>query len=202
MKLSRMKLLTFVLWSLSLLGLSSCGTNERVREERATPPAPTPQATIGASPALSPTNENLRRDNHNSGGGGGHEHAAPHGGTLVVLGDEFAHLEFVLDAPAGRLTVYALDGEAEGAVRLAQERLELLVETMTASGQSPFVLHLEAIANPLTGEARGRTSQFAAVSDNLRGVTRFDATLRFVSIRGREFTNVAFNFPQGNEERH
>ena len=42
-----------------------------------------------------------------------HEHHAPHHGALEVLGDEFAHVELVLDEKTGRLTAYVLDGEAE-----------------------------------------------------------------------------------------
>jgi len=34
---------------------------------------------------------------------GGHEHHAPHGGTLVVFGDEAAHVELVLDPKTGAL---------------------------------------------------------------------------------------------------
>ena len=35
------------------------------------------------------------------------------GGTLVELGNEFAHVELVLDSNAGSLTAYVLDGEAQ-----------------------------------------------------------------------------------------
>ena len=45
-----------------------------------------------------------------------HEHKPPHSGTLVEFGEEFAHLELVLDAATGTLKAYALDGEAEKAV--------------------------------------------------------------------------------------
>jgi hypothetical protein len=57
----------------------------------------------------------------------GHEHHAPHDGTLVELGEEFAHLELVLNAQTGTLTVYVLDGEAEQSVRIAQPEIELTV---------------------------------------------------------------------------
>ncbi|MBK7495896.1 MAG: hypothetical protein IPI28_11060 [Candidatus Omnitrophica bacterium] len=39
-----------------------------------------------------------------------HHHAAPHGGTMVALGDHMAHLELVLDSQNGTLTAYILDG--------------------------------------------------------------------------------------------
>ena len=47
-----------------------------------------------------------------------HEHTAPHGGTLVALGEEFGHLELLLNKETGELTAYVLDGEAEKPVRL------------------------------------------------------------------------------------
>ena len=50
---------------------------------------------------------------------GGHEHVAPHGGALVELGEELAHLELVHDPTTGTLTAYVLDGEAEQAVRVS-----------------------------------------------------------------------------------
>ena len=50
-----------------------------------------------------------------------HEHTAPHGGALVGLGKEFAHVELVLEKATGKLTGYVLDGEAEKPVRLRAE---------------------------------------------------------------------------------
>ena len=50
-----------------------------------------------------------------------HEHTAPHGGTLVVFGNEFAHIELVLDQTTGKLTAYVLDGEAEKSVQTLTE---------------------------------------------------------------------------------
>ena len=35
------------------------------------------------------------------GGHSGHLHTAPHGGSLVILGETFAHLELLLDSEAG-----------------------------------------------------------------------------------------------------
>ena len=56
-----------------------------------------------------------------------HEHHAPHKGTLVELGEEFSHLEIVLDPASGKITAYALDGEAEKAVRLKQAEIVLKI---------------------------------------------------------------------------
>src|SRR5580692_2910328 len=54
-----------------------------------------------------------------------HEHKAPHGGSLVELGEEFGHVELVSDPGSGKITAYILDGEAEESVKIQQPELEL-----------------------------------------------------------------------------
>ena len=129
-----------------------------------------------------------------------HEHTAPHGGTLVVFGDEFAHIEFVLDQTTGKLTGYVLDGEAEKPVRLSQKTIELTIHREDT--QSDFTLRLSGVANVLTGETEGDTSQFAAQSDELRGASEFHAEIVSIAVKGQVFTDIDFDFPEGNEEIH
>ena len=64
-----------------------------------------------------------------------HHHTAPHGGALVVLGEEFAHVEFVLEEkrPENSL-VYVLDSEAEKPVRLSQKTIELKDKPVDSRG--------------------------------------------------------------------
>ncbi len=141
------------------------------------------------------------RDAHDHGHQ--HEHTAPHGGTLVVLGEEFAHLELVLDPGAGSLTGYILDGEAENAVRIGQEYIEIIIDESVPPGRgaerSEYALTLKAVSNVLTGETAGDTSEFAVQSDKLKGVRKFDAVISAVNIKGQTFRNVGFRFPEGNE---
>lgn len=135
--------------------------------------------------------------NHN-----GHEHTAPHGGTLVVLGDEFAHLEIVLDPGTGELTAYVLDGEAENPVRLGQENIEIRIVAPDTGGEAPageLTLSLDAVYNILTGEKGGDTSEFAARSERLKGLEHFSAVVTAITVRGKEFKEVEFRFPEGNE---
>ncbi len=129
-----------------------------------------------------------------------HEHTAPHGGTLVVLGDEFAHIELVLDQTTGKLTGYVLDGEAEKSVRLSQKTVELKIHREDT--QSDLTLQLSGVANVLTGEAEGDTSQFAAQSDALKGASEFHAEIVSIDIKGQTFTHINFEFPEGNEDTH
>ena len=132
---------------------------------------------------------------HKSEEEGHHHHEAPHGGALVVLGEELAHLEFVLEPESGSLTAYVLDGEAEHAVRLPGGSLEL---TLGDKGN----LEMQPIADELTGETTNDTSTFRGQSDSLKGVDSFQATLTMVELKGQKFEKVTFKFPEGNDEEH
>jgi hypothetical protein len=127
----------------------------------------------------------------------GHEHIAPHGGTLIVFGEEFAHLELVLDSETGKITAYVLDGEAEKSVQIAQTEIEISVEKT-----NKFLVKLEAVENTLTGEKKGATSEFNGESEKLKGLKDFDAEIVKILVKGKEFKNVHFNFPKGNEDKH
>jgi hypothetical protein len=130
---------------------------------------------------------------------------APHGGTLVILEHETAHLECVLDPAVGSLTVYVLDGHAEKAVRLRQPLVSLVIDAVaTGEGEpvklpKPMELALLAVANPLTGETAEESSQFAGGAEQLKGVKRFTGRWPGLVVRGREYKNVAFKYPEGNE---
>jgi hypothetical protein len=126
-----------------------------------------------------------------------HEHHPPHHGSLQVLGDDFAHLEMVLDPVQGTLTAYALDGEAEESVRLAQK--ELRVHVTLSPSHKAVDLALKAVANELSGETVGNTSQFEAHSKALLGQAAFSGSLARVDVRGAIFTKVRLRHPEGNE---
>jgi hypothetical protein len=130
------------------------------------------------------------------GKGAKHEHKAPHEGTLVEFGGEFAHLELVLDGATGKLTGYVLDGEAEKPVRLNQG--DIAVRVRKPAG---FVVSLAAAGNALTGEKPGDTSQFEGRSDGLKGLKEFDAAVSKITVKGREFSDVPFSYPKGNEAK-
>jgi hypothetical protein len=117
----------------------------------------------------------------------GHEHSAPHGGTLVELGAEFAHVELVLDRVSGTLTAFVLDGEAERPIRIAQPLLRLRLaspETRT--------LDLAGRTNPLTGERSGDTSEFTVTDPLLRTSTAVSGVIVELAVRGTRFTDVPF----------
>lgn len=148
------------------------------------------------APAMSLAQED-HHDDHDHGHEIHHEHEAPHGGALVVFGDEFAHLEFVLDEDTGQLTAYALDGGAEYAVALEQPSITLRINA--DEGEAPRTLTLQAQENALTGEKVGNSSEFSRQVDWLKGVHHFEAVINEVGIKGQTFTGVEFSFPEGNE---
>lgn len=117
-----------------------------------------------------------------------HAHEAPHGGTLVELGEHFGFLEFVLDADAGSLTAYVLDGGAEQAVRIPQPNILVTFDAPEAlDGQT---LALAAKANVLTGETVGDTSEFSVTHPALKGQTTFYARVAEVVVKGQAFKDL------------
>jgi len=124
-----------------------------------------------------------------------HEHVPPHHGTPIVLGNEEYHVELVLDAAAGKLQAYVMDGELENFVRVQQPSFEVV-----ASHQGhEDTLIFKAVANHATGETVGDTSQFEAQADWLRTEKEFDGILKALSVRGSKYEEIQFNFPKGND---
>jgi hypothetical protein len=121
----------------------------------------------------------------------GHTHAAPHGGVLVELGEEFGHIELVL-------TAYVLDGEAEQPVRLTQPAIGVKLAGVMATepgGLSARPFELAARANVLTGETVGDTSQFMLTHDAFKGLTSFRGLITHVAYKGQDFRDVVVTYP-------
>lgn len=123
---------------------------------------------------------------HDHGKEHAHVHTAPHGGTLIEIGDHQFNLEFVLDSAAGKLTAYVLDAHAENFIRLEVPVLEINV-TSPAPART---LILNATANTATGETVGNTSQFEASADWLKGVQNLSGTVARLDVRGTNFLKV------------
>jgi hypothetical protein len=118
-----------------------------------------------------------------------HAHTAPHGGTLVELGDHQYNLELVRDAAAGTLMIYILDAHAENFVRVPLKSIEVSVRV----GERPEKVSLAATANALSGETVGDTSQFTGSAAWLKGKGEFNGTIAEIEIRGARFKDVAFS---------
>jgi hypothetical protein len=117
-----------------------------------------------------------------------HVHIAPHGGTLVEIGEHAYNLELLRDATTGKLTAWMLDGHAESFVRIQAQTLELIA--MPGGKFTPLTLH--AVANPSTGETVGDTSQFEVQADWLKTTANFSGIFT-VEIKGTKFEKVEFH---------
>ncbi|HBI31417.1 MAG TPA: hypothetical protein DDY45_05220 [Verrucomicrobiales bacterium] len=120
---------------------------------------------------------------------GGHYHAAPHGGSLVMLGNHIAQLELVPGERPGEWIFYILDGGAERFVRIEQEAIEVTMDGKEAVFQ--------ATANSATGETVGDTAQFTAKVEGLSGESRFPVLINEIVVFRQPFSQVEFNFPEG-----
>jgi hypothetical protein len=129
---------------------------------------------------------------------GDHAHEARNGGTLVVLAEEFAHMEVLVDPATGAVTAWALGPHCENYEKLAQASIALTVD---APGVEPFTVELLAVASGTTGETVGDTSRFAATDARLVGVERFDGTFGAITSRGQTFDTTSFPYPDGTDER-
>ena len=140
----------------------SCVTNEPLPKNDEETVSESTKKTENEQPSPEPSASDDKKK--------GHVHEAPRGGTLVAFGEEFAHLELVLDQGTGKITAYVLDGEAEKAIQIKQEELEIEIEK-----PKKLVLTLKAVESALTGEKVGNTSEFSTQSDELKGLKEFDA---------------------------
>ena len=128
------------------------------------------------------------KTNSSQDSGHHHDHTAPHGGTVIVLGDEAFHLELVHEPIAGRLTLYVLDGHLENFIRLPAAG----IVTSIALGETNRALVLTPMAQSATGETIGNTSQFGGEADWLKASPELSGLISSIEVRGQEFTNVAF----------
>ena len=127
---------------------------------------------------------------------GQHKDVPPHGGTAVMLGDDAFHVEFVRDADAGTLSAYVLDDEMEEFVRGGSPGFTVVAKV----GGEERTLEFKPVADPATGETLTSTSLYEASAPWLKTASDFDAVIKKLSVHDQVFTDVAFNFPKGNEK--
>ncbi|HEY0947294.1 MAG TPA: hypothetical protein VGD81_18565 [Opitutaceae bacterium] len=123
---------------------------------------------------------------HAGHGAAHHEHAAPHGGTLVEVGEHQFNLEFLHDPAAGKLTLWVLDAHAENFVRIPMRTIQVIA----GDGAVGQTVSLAAVANPATGETVGDTSQFEGTAPWLQDAKTAPVRLPSIEIRGVAFRDV------------
>lgn len=111
-----------------------------------------------------------------------HHHPAPHGGQLIEIGEEFAHLEALWKPESGELRIYVLDGEAQRGVPLVQPSIRLQV------GQQSY--ELPAQSNALSGEKPGNSSEFAAQLSELKNRKAWTGEVEMIEVKGQKFPRL------------
>ncbi|MEY4201947.1 MAG: hypothetical protein RLZZ265_3687, partial [Verrucomicrobiota bacterium] len=92
------------------------------------------------------------------------DHTPPHGGTPVLVADDQFHLELVLDASAGRMQAFVLDGHLENYVALTETNFLLLAKT---SGREER-LSFHRAADPASGKVPDKSSLFESQGEWLK----------------------------------
>lgn len=129
-----------------------------------------------------------------------HTHAARNGGSLVVLAEEFAHMEVLVDAEAGVVSAWALDAHCEHYEKLAQPTIDLTF-AFEGEDREPFTLALAAQYGLGTSNEEGASSWFEATDERLVGLVSFDGTFGTITSRGQTFESTSFPYPEGNDAR-
>lgn len=160
-------------------------------------PFPTTFALLAAAALFACGGHDHDHDGHTEGEEHAHVHEPMFGGALVELGDHEANLELVLDAEAGELAVYLLDGHATNTVRSAQETLELTVEP---EGGDPYTLTLAQVASALTGETVGDSAKYQVRDDRLKGLADLHGDVKSITMRGATYTDVEVSWPAGEHD--
>lgn len=139
--------------------------------------------------------------NHDHGPGG-HSHAtasagAPHGGTPVVVGDHGFHLELVPDVLDGKMLAYVFDAHMEKSVNVSGAPFEMVAKT----GAQEHRLTFQPVTNAPAASAE-KTSLFSANVPNIKSLTNFEGQIPKITLEGRSFENVKFNYPKGSRHEH
>lgn len=129
---------------------------------------------------------------------GGHAHVAPHGGTLVEIGDHQFNVEFVHNEENGTLSAYTLDAHAENFLRTAMTSFDVII---SAGGESRTVT-FKPVANTASGETVGDTSQYDATAPWLKDKHAFAGIIGKIDFRGTVFTDVPFRFTEKKDGDH
>jgi hypothetical protein len=146
---------------------------------------------FSALPTTLAAHEPEKADSHGSQGGCGHAHSAPHGGTLIPLGDHVAHVELLLDSKDGKVRLYVLGAHAEKSIRITSPTLAIDLHSIGGQEIEGETLELKAVASLLTGEKVGDTSEFAVSHPALVGAHEFSGRLRAITLRGVVFEDIA-----------
>ena len=123
--------------------------------------------------------------------GDGHGHKAPHGGVLVNVGDEFCHLEFVQEPESNRLQLHVMRFHPkEGPLKISMAQIEV---GATTGGEEKAIVFKPVELDGITATDHP-TSLYMAEVDWLENALNFNGTVKKLTIEGKLFLEIAFQF--------
>lgn len=127
-----------------------------------------------------------------------HAHAPPNGGMLVELGEHGSgyQLELFLHEQ-GLLEIYVWDTHVENLVRIAPEKIEILISDANGTQKT---LVCDAMSDPITGETVGNTALFTSV-ESISDRLPLKGVIPSIQILSQTYENISFEFP-GNSGKH
>lgn len=126
------------------------------------------------------------------------DHAPPHGGTPVIVGEDRFHLELVLDAAAAKMQAYVLNGHLEGYAAVAETNLLLVARF----GGNEERLSFHRSVDPASGKVLAKSSLFEGNAAWLGTTRAFEGIFPKITLNGTTFTNISFSFPKGSKHVH
>jgi len=130
-------------------------------------------------------------DDHHHHHDDGHGHAAPHGGVLVNVQDEFCHLEFVRVPASQRLQLHVMRFHPkEGPLKIAMPQIEVSAVTATATNAIVFK-PTELDGTTATTNA---TSLYVAEVDWLKADSSFVGSVKELKVEDKTIEKITFKF--------
>ena len=131
----------------------------------------------------------------------GHDHPSegPHHGSLIELGGEEYHAEFVHDEDAGTVTIYILDGAAKEAVAI--DAPDIAINLKHDGKGEQFKL----AASPDKGDPQGKSSRFVSNDKELgEDLEHEDADASLVlKINGKSYRGaIAHDHDHDDDHKH
>jgi len=150
---------------------------------------PEPKKPIPAKPLTT------AEDSRKSEPAGAHAHGTgPHDGTLADWGGGKYHVEFTVDHPAKRATVYILGSDEKSAAPIAADA------ALTLAISDPEI-EVELKADPQDGDPEGKSSRFVGEHEKLATVREFSGTISG-AVEGTPYAGDFKELPHGDHEAH
>lgn len=184
---------TIAAYGLALLITSGCSDSPADTK--------TPAAPGNAAAGHDDHDEHDDHDDHEGHDHDDHGHASegPHHGSLIELGGEEYHAEFVHDEDAGTVTIYILDGAAKEAVAIDSPDIAINLKHDGKGEQ------FKLAASPDKGDPQGKSSRFVSTDKELgEDLEHEDADASLVlKINGKSYRGaIAHDHDHDDDHKH